>query len=60
MKHKIFFINIENKPLEHLCSGTEEIEQNDLFVLFDYNRWFQVAVVDEILSEIKPKTLDNT
>ncbi len=60
MKHKVFFINIENKPLEHLCSGTEEIEKNDSSVWLDYFRWFQMAVTDEILVEMRnEKTLDN-
>lgn len=53
MKHKTGFINIESRPLEQQCSGTEEIEQSDLGTYFEYTRWFQIALTTEILTEIR-------
>ncbi len=65
MKHKTFFITTgDNRPLDHLCGGTEEIEQNDLEVWSEHHRWWQIALTDEILKELdeeeKQSNADNS
>ena len=57
MENKTFFIIVDSRPLDHLCSGTEELEQSDLSVWLDYMRWYQVALTREILGKIEAEKL---